>query len=250
MNRGYTRLYRKIWDNQLFKQANHKFSKLEAWLHIVNILANGIERDGLGRGEFEASYGYMARAWRWSKASVYKFISQLIAKEMLKKCERQSERQSERYGERFIVCNYNTYNPLLNASVNGEVNGRVNKSNKGIKESIKKDKNTSLVAPSETSIKLAQKLKDLILKRDPNAQARRANLNQWAKEIDKILRLDDRQEQDVEAVIKWCQKDPFWQTNILSGKKLRMQFDRLYAQMKQPKKESDEEYYQRKMQED
>ena len=54
--------------------------------------------------------------------------------------------------------------------------------------------------------------------------------NQWIEEMDKILRLDERPEAEVEACIRWSQADPFWRSNILSPKKLRMKFDQMKLQ--------------------
>ena len=60
------------------------------------------------------------------------------------------------------------------------------------------------------------------------------NLQVWSKDIDKMLRLDKRTFGKIEAVIKWCQFDEFWQNNILSTKKLRQHFDKLELQMSKP----------------
>jgi hypothetical protein len=52
MRRGYTLLWRKIWVNPLLVEPGKKFSRLEAWLYIVNVLAAGMdnEENGLSRG--------------------------------------------------------------------------------------------------------------------------------------------------------------------------------------------------------
>jgi len=54
----------------------------------------------------------------------------------------------------------------------------------------------------------------------------------WAKDIDKMLRLDKRKPEDVQAVIEWLPTHEgsngfAWRANILSGRKLRDQFDKL-----------------------
>ena len=63
-------------------------------------------------------------------------------------------------------------------------------------------------------------------------------INSWANHIDKMIRLDSRTEEQIEYVINWCQKDTFWQANILSTKKLREKFDTLVAQIKREKANS------------
>ncbi len=76
MERGWTRLWRKTWDNPVLKERGKRFSRMEAWLHIVNVLARGVDDPdaGLRRGEFEASVRYPAKAWNWGVSSVYRFM--------------------------------------------------------------------------------------------------------------------------------------------------------------------------------
>jgi hypothetical protein len=85
------------------------------------------------------------------------------------------------------------------------------------------------VSLSELAFRLAKLLLDLILDRKPDF--RRPNLQSWAKEIDRMIRLDRRTPERIEAVIRWAQSDLFWQNNILSASKLRGQFDQLELKM-------------------
>lgn len=79
MDQGYTRHYRKMWSNPLFEEKGKHFSRLEAGMDIINRLAAGIDRDGLKRGEFEASTRFLAKRWNWSKSKVERFMSDLQA---------------------------------------------------------------------------------------------------------------------------------------------------------------------------
>ena len=79
----------------------------------------------------------------------------------------------------------------------------------------------------DDDIRLAKLLQDLILERQPTFK--KPNLENWAKYIEKMKRLDKRSSKQIEWIIKWCQKDTFWQSNILSTQKLREQFDQLVA---------------------
>jgi len=76
---------------------------------------------------------------------------------------------------------------------------------------------------------LAELLLNSILARKEDF--RRPDLRTWASEIDRMIRLDGRTPERIEAVIRWCQKDPFWSRNILSAAKLRKHFDRLELEM-------------------
>lgn len=81
--------------------------------------------------------------------------------------------------------------------------------------------------------KAAALLARLILERNPELKPRTERaLQRWANEIDKINRLDGYEWEMISDVLIFSQRDPFWQINILSGAKLRKQFETLYAQMK------------------
>jgi len=46
-----------------------------------------------------------------------------------------------------------------------------------------------------------------------------------------MLRIDKREVEEIKQVIRWCQQDEFWRTNILSTSKLREQYDALVVKM-------------------
>jgi hypothetical protein len=57
------------------------------------------------------------------------------------------------------------------------------------------------------------------------------SLRRWAKDFDLLLTRDARDYDEAVEVLKWCQKDEFWQGQILSGGKFRKQFETLKNQM-------------------
>jgi len=89
---------------------------------------------------------------------------------------------------------------------------------------------------SENS-RLASFLFQEIRKRKPDF--RKPNLQSWAVHIEKMIRIDHRKPERIEAVIRWCQADRGtgngqwrgWQNNILSTQKLRAKFDKLELSM-------------------
>ena len=94
---------------------------------------------------------------------------------------------------------------------------------------------------------LAHLLEDLHTAEDPKFQGKP---DLWAKDIEKLIRLDKRGPDEVEQVLRWA-KSPgsFWFPNIISGRKLREKYPTLKAQMerdgpKQPKQKP-ENYYRR-----
>ncbi len=90
----------------------------------------------------------------------------------------------------------------------------------------------SLSMDMNIELKLSKLLLGLILAR--HSGFKKPVLKKWSLYIDRMIRLDKRKPNDIEAVIKWCQADEFWQNNILSTRKLRDKFDQLYLKM--PKK--------------
>jgi len=82
----------------------------------------------------------------------------------------------------------------------------------------------------DTSYLLSKLLFDEIIRRKPDFK--KPNLQVWAKHITRMVHLDKRTPERIEAVIRWCQTDPFWQNNILSTQKLRQQFDALELKMR------------------
>uniref|UniRef100_A0A6M3LFM9 Uncharacterized protein n=1 Tax=viral metagenome TaxID=1070528 RepID=A0A6M3LFM9_9ZZZZ len=83
---------------------------------------------------------------------------------------------------------------------------------------------------NQDAIKFTQLLFDLIKERKIDFKT--PDLNKWAEIMDRIIRIDHRESETIEAVIRWCQTDDFWQDNILSPAKLRKQFDQLEMKMK------------------
>jgi hypothetical protein len=70
---------------------------------------------------------------------------------------------------------------------------------------------------------------ELIVQRKPDF--RPPQWDRWATQVDRMLTRDGRSPERIEAVIRWCQQDPFWQNNILNTARLRRHFDRLELAM-------------------
>lgn len=85
------------------------------------------------------------------------------------------------------------------------------------------------------AIRLATLLRDLILQRQPKARERKAKMDVWADDIDKIIRIDEHTPEEIEAVILWCQGDSFWRGVVRCGRKLRDKYDTLQDRMNRPR---------------
>ena len=67
-----------------------------------------------------------------------------------------------------------------------------------------------------------------------NMNFKDVNIQTWANDIDKAIRLDNRTEKELGECIDWIYSDPrgsFWIPNIMSGKKLREKFDTMNMQV-------------------
>lgn len=82
---------------------------------------------------------------------------------------------------------------------------------------------------------LSIKLRDLIIKNNP--EAKQPDLQKWAAEFEKMIRLDKRNTQQIIEIIEFSQNDAFWKSNILSPKKLREKYDTLNLQRQNKKEE-------------
>lgn len=83
--------------------------------------------------------------------------------------------------------------------------------------------------PNSIEFGLSVSLFNLILQYDH--KTKKPDFNKWAIHIDRLIRLDKRTPQEIEAVIHWCQRDTFWHSNILSTAKLREKFPELKRKM-------------------
>lgn len=89
-----------------------------------------------------------------------------------------------------------------------------------------------------TYYKMAKYFHDKIVEMAANigfnhASIAKVDLQKWADEFRKIVELDEVQDKAlIRDVIDWVTADSFWQTNILSAKKLREKFGELALKMK------------------
>ena len=90
----------------------------------------------------------------------------------------------------------------------------------------------SSTQPSAEAVADARYFLDAILSHKPDFAGPKT-LDGWAVEFDRARRLDNRTTAAIRAVIDFAHRDPrgaFWRANILSGKTLREQFDKLEIQ--------------------
>lgn len=86
----------------------------------------------------------------------------------------------------------------------------------------------------EQAERLAHLLYDLHRQVDPHFTTSQKHIEQWAKDIERLNRIDKRSYEDIEKVIRWVKTaGNFWCPNIISGSKLREKYPRVFLQMQQ-----------------
>lgn len=130
-------------------------------------------------------------------------------------------------GMLITIVNYNTYQDI--ESYKGMDKGRP-PGEQGQLEKERRERMNKIFSSDSKEVRLSELLLEKIISRNPNHK--KPNIQTWAKDVGRMIRIDRRIPEDIRAVIEWCQSDPFWQNNILSAAKLRSQFDQLRLKMK------------------
>ena len=82
--------------------------------------------------------------------------------------------------------------------------------------------------------RLAHLLYDLHQQVDTHFTTSQKHIEQWARDIEKLSRIDKRSYEDIEKVIRWAKTaGNFWCPNIISGSKLREKYPQVFLQMQQ-----------------
>lgn len=88
------------------------------------------------------------------------------------------------------------------------------------------------IEPSAEALDVAAYLANAILSHSPGARLKPSG---WARDVDLAIRIDNRTPEDLRRCIDVAHRssDPFWRSNLLSGKKLREHADRLLIKANQ-----------------
>ena len=240
MNEGYIKLHRKVLDDALWKictpeqkvimitillKANHKKNEW-GWNGFKFIVKPG---------EFITSLDKLKNACG-KKISLQNVRSALVK---FKKYHFLTEEVTKE-SRKISLCNWGKYQ-TTNIATNKQLTKHQQSTNKALTPN-KNDKNEKNDNKESIEYKLSEHLLDMILNNNP--EYKKPDLSSWSKHIDLMIRIDKRKPNDIEDVIDWCQADDFWYKNILSTKKLREKYDRLYMSMNSKssnKKESSDE---------
>ena len=168
--------------------------------------------------------GY-AKQWGWSRNKVRKFANELgTGKGHL------ADRKGTGSGH-LITLKLNNLHEVEDRKRTGRGQVEDRKRDTTINPNPKPNpKKTKTFLLDSIEYQLAELLFTEILK--SNEDHKKPNLQTWSLQIDLMIRVDNRIPDKIKEVILWCQRDSFWQSNILSTKKLRAQYDQLLINMK------------------
>ncbi len=209
---------------------------LNLWLWML-CQANFKDRDKLKRGQFlttiedmrnAMSYKIGYRKIRPSRDQIRSTYEAFTKATMI-------TRAKTTRGMIITICKYNFYQNPKNYETHNETHNEntakptvTPHDTEGTRKNGKKGNKTF----SENSIEfsLSKLLLNFILSRNP--KHKKPDLQEWAVHINRAIRIDKRTPAELQAVIEWCQADDFWQSNILSTRKVREKFDQLFLKMK------------------
>jgi hypothetical protein len=224
-NTGWIKLHRIIMDHADWLA--EPFTRAQAWVDLL-LLANHkighIRKRGIlievQRGQVGYSEETLAARWKWSRNKTRRFLSCLRVAGQI---SRNPVQQNPKLSCLISIINYDSYQ-------SGDTTDDTTERQQKVQEQeCKKKKNIKTFLSNSDEIRLSELLLEKLLSRNPNYK--RPNIQIWAKDVDRMIRIEHRSPEEIQAVIEWCQSDLFWQNNILSVAKLRSQFDQLQLKM-------------------
>jgi DNA-binding Lrp family transcriptional regulator len=231
VNQGYVKVFRKTLDSRVFQneglfkvwmwcllRATHK----ERWVSIK--IGRTTTEIRLEPGQLVFGRESAAKELSMKPSTVWKRIKKL---EDMRNCNI----KSDRHYSIITVMNWPIYQGIEKKGDSKSNSRGTAGEHKQECKNVKKKKKEPFVETSY-ELRLSRFLLDLLLNRQPDLK--KPDLQKWAKEIDLMIRVDNRTPDEIEQVIRWCQQDSFWQTNIRSTRKLREKFDQLKDKMAHP----------------
>lgn len=234
---GWIKLHRKLLQSNIF--GNEKYLKVFIWCllkatyrpHMQQV---GRQQVALKKGQFVFGRKKAALELNMAPSTVWEYMK------ILKNDKVVNIKSNNKYSVVTVV-NWEVYqndDDKSDSKYNNKstTNQQQIDTNKNVKND-KNNKNTNVKLKfDEDSIeyKLANYLRNWIIKNNPNAKVPNdiKSMQKWCVHIDRMIRIDNRNPDEIKEIIKFCQTDEFWLSNILSTNKLREKYDKLYLKMK------------------
>jgi hypothetical protein len=213
-----------VTPNQIFRDDRLSFKAKGLWTQII----------GLSDG-WQFSIAGLAALGKDKESSVKSAIDELVELGYLK-----WEKNRGKDGLFTVVVT--TQLPKISPHgkiTSGEKTTRYNPDNKELKNkerNINKESTNKLTTPQ--ALKVAVRLHACLIENFDfmGKKLSSKDHDRWAKDIEKIHRIDGYDYKMIEAVLEWSQQDEFWKQNIRSGATLRKQFTQLLVRIKSQSK--------------
>jgi hypothetical protein len=241
MSQGWLKLHRELFEKSIWQN-----STPEQKVILITLLgmANHQGREWEWNGkQFKAAPGQFVTSLDSICEKCGKGISVQNVRSALGKFKKYDflTDESTKTGRLITIVNWGLYQGFddeTNKATNNEVTKDQQRGNKEVTpnkndKNVKNDKKDIIFSFESNEYRLAVYLFNYIKKN--NEQVKEPNFEKWAKDFDSILRIDERDLEEVKQVIKFCQTDSFWLANILSPKKLREKYEQLVLKMKAEK---------------
>ena len=243
MAEGYIKLYRQIWENEYLWE-DKPFSRGQAWIDLL-LMANHetkyviSHKMSVERGQRILSVRQLSERWGWSNTKIVNFLNSLKSANMI-------DFKSDTKKTVITIVNYSFFQdkekPKRHRNDTEATPKRTNKNEKNDKEYIScsespKGESYDREKFKEISQKAAEYMAKKILAHTPTylhlkPEKRKATIDRWAEDIEKLLRIDGVDVDEFRQVLQFCMNDSFWQSNVLSGQKLREQYPQLLVKMR------------------
>jgi hypothetical protein len=260
---GYLLLSRKIIESEIFKKPP---LYLKVWIYLLQKAQHSSYKQ-LKRGQLRSSIPEIMEACSWyvgyrkvtpTKDQIYQII------EWLRKPREGSDGKAMEttmitttkatQGMLINIDSYSFYQDPKNYESNSvsiaeaeaaatreqQESNNINNNEKNDKKKIKSTTEKNKFSKDSIEFILSMELFSLIKNNNPGAKE--PNLQTWAKNIDLMLRLDNRTAEGIRQMIIFSQNNDFWKGNILSTLKLREKYDQLYIQSKSKRQTANDDW--------
>ncbi len=240
---GWIKLHRKLKNSLVFD--NPDLLKVWIWCllkatHDDYIQMIGLQEVELEKGQFIFGRKVAANELKMSESKTYRLIKKLETMQNL------NIKANNKYSI-ITIANWELYQSdsnnseqqfeqqMNNKRTTNEQQMNTNKNiknNKNINKDIPLKKEPKIFTSEDKEYLLAEYLSKQIAKRLNKPLKEEKDLQRWAADFNKMVRLDNYDIEEIKQVLMFSQKNDFWQTNILSAAKFRKQYLTLLSQMK------------------
>jgi len=228
MNEGWIMLHRKLLDDPIIQRPKYCHLWIVLLLKAQHKRSDFIwdnQRQTLQPGQLITGRKQLSQETRIPESTIERILKYLES-------EHQIGQQTTPKFRIITIKNWEKYQSLRQSGQQTDNKRTTDGQQMDTYNNDKNANNDNKYSQNSDEFQLSKLLLDLILERKPDFK--KPSLAKWSVHIDRLLRLDGRDAARVEEVIRWCQKDSFWQNNILSTEKLRKHFDQLELQMDKP----------------